>query len=290
VDPLTIQGLLGASNNATDHFLAATYPAIAKAIEWPIYWLATLYWVLLGYKVYAGYEPIRPSELLARVFMTTAVFSTLNWNGFAQRIYSFFTTFMEGTASTIIAGKSTATMLDALWNNVGQISSLLQNVNGYQIGMILQGFGLFMVNNVLFMIAVVYMTIAKFGLAITMVLLPIFVGFFFFHQTRQWAMNWLSMMLNFCFIYILVIAIVSFGYFAFGDAIKDIATAADVTDAVKIGIQQIANIFIIEGVLIIFMLQVKTWAAALSGGAVIQGVSHLLRLGSILRVGKGAHR
>ncbi|MGZ5198281.1 MAG: type IV secretion system protein [Telluria sp.] len=282
---MTIQGMLGASDGATVGFLRQTYPAIAHAIEWPIYWAATLYWVLFGYKVYAGYEPIRWNELLARVVMTCAVFSTLNWSGLAGRIYGFFTSFMDSAASTIMAGKSTASMLDALWNNVGEVSALLQNVNGYQIGMILQGFGLFMVNNLLFMVAVVYMTVAKFGLAITMVLLPLFVGFFLFPQTRQWAMNWLSMMLNFCLIYVLVIAIVRFGYFAFGDAINEIGKAAAVTDAVKIGVQQIANIFIIEGVLIIFMFQVKSWAAALSGGTVIQGVSNLIRLA---RMFKGA--
>jgi type IV secretion system protein VirB6 len=285
---MTLEGMLGAADSVTESFLTQTYPAIAGAIETPIYLVAVLYWVVYGYKIFAGYEPMRWNAVLAKAFMTTAVFSALYWAGFAQSIYGFFTSFMEGAAATIMAGQPTARMLDALWNNVGQVSSLLQNASGYQIGMILQGFGLFLVNCVLFILALVYMTIAKFGLAITMVLLPIFLCFFFFEQSRQWAMNWVSKMLNFSLIYILVIAVVRLGFLAFGDAVDAAGRAAGVTDAARITVQQIAYLYIIEGVLIIFMLQIKGWAAALSGGATVQGVSMLMMVGRMFT--KGAVR
>jgi type IV secretion system protein VirB6 len=285
---LTIAGMIGSADGVTTAFLTQTYPALASAISTPIYLVAVLYWAVYGYKIYAGYEPMRWNSLLGKAFMTTAVFSTLNWCGLAQSIYGFFTSFMEGAASTIMAGQSTASMLDALYNNVGQVSTLMQKVSWYQFGTILLGYGLFNLNCVLFILALVYMTIAKFGLAIIMVLLPVFVGFFFFEQTRQWAMNWLSKMLNFCFIYILVIAIVRFGFLAFGDAIAEAGKAASVTDAARINVQQIAYLYIVEGVLSIFMLQVKGWAAALAGGASVQGVSLLMMAGRMFT--KGAIR
>jgi type IV secretion system protein VirB6 len=284
---LTLAGMLGSADGATDSFLTQIYPAISGAIATPIYLVAVLYWAMYGYKIYAGYEPIRWNVILAKAVMTTAVFSALNWGGIAKTIYGFFTSFAEGAASTIMAGQSTAIMLDALWNNVGQVSSLLQSATWYQVGMVLQGFGLFVVNCTLFILAIVYMTIAKFGLAITMVLLPIFLGFFFFDQTRQWAMNWVSKMLNFCFIYILVIAIVRFGFIAFGNAIDQAGMAAGVTDAARINVQQVAYLYIVEGILIIFMLQVKGWAAALAGGATVQGVSALLMVGRMFTKGAG---
>ncbi|WP_250504587.1 type IV secretion system protein [Caballeronia sp. AZ7_KS35] len=273
---MTLEGMIGAADGVTQSFLTQTYPALAGAISTPVYLLAVLYWAASGYKIYGGYEPMRWNALLAKAFMTAAVFSALNWGGMGQSIYGFFTSFMEGVASTIMSGRSTASMLDALYNNVGQVSALMQNVSWYQFGMILQGFGLFLINCVLFVLALVYMTIAKFGLAITMVLLPVFAGFFFFEQTRQWAINWLSKMLNFCFIYILVIAIVRFGFLAFGDAIDEAGKASSVTDAAFINVQQVAYLYIVEGVLIIFMLQVKGWAASLSGGASVQGLSLLM--------------
>lgn len=276
---MTLAGLVGAADGVAQSFLTQTYPALAGAIEAPLYWVAVLYWAVHGYKIYAGHEPMKWNSVLAKAFMTTAVFATLNWGGLGQRLYAVFTSFMESAASTIMAGQSTASMLDALYNNVGQVATLLQKGSGYQFGMILQGFGLFVVNCLLFLLALVYMTIAKFGLAITMVLCPLFIGFLMFPQTRQWFMNWLSKMLNFCFIYILVIAIVRFGFLAFSDAVAAAGKAASITDASFITTQQVSSLYIVEGTLVMFMLQVKVWAAALSGGATVQGVSLLLMVG-----------
>jgi type IV secretion system protein VirB6 len=282
---VTVAGMISAADGITQSFLTQTYPAFASAVSTPIYWVAVLYWAVFGYRIYAGHEPMKWTALLAKAFMTTAVFSALSWGGLGHAIYGFFASLMEGAASTIMSGQSTASMLDALYNNVGQVSALMQKVSWYQFGTILLGYGLFNLNCALFILALAYMTIAKFGLAIAMVLLPIFVGFFFFEQTRQWAMNWLSKMLNFCFIYILVIAIVRFGFLAFGDAIDEAGKAGGVTDASFISVQQVAYLYIVEGVLIIFMLQVKGWAAALAGGASVQGVSLLMMVGRALPKG-----
>ncbi|SAK79324.1 Type IV secretion system protein VirB6 [Caballeronia hypogeia] len=262
---LTLQGLVGAADGVTQSFLTQTYPAIAGAISAPIYLAAILYWALFGYKVYAGHAPMQWKDVLAKCVMTVAVFSTLSWGALAQVIYSAFLSFMEGAAATIMAGKPTAEMLDALWGNVEAVSERLRSVNLYQFAMICDGILLFVVNCSLFVLALMYMTIAKFGLAITMVLCPLFIGFLMFEETRRWFMNWVSKMLTFCFIYILVIAIVRFGFLAFGDAI-DVAGQAAQSDGFATS-EQTAQLVIVEGVLILFMLSVRSWASALAGGA-----------------------
>ncbi|AKM33511.1 type VI secretion protein (plasmid) [Pandoraea faecigallinarum] len=274
---MSLQGLVGAADGVTSSFLSQTYPAIANAISTPLYFAAVLYWAIFGYKVYAGYAGVQWKDFLAKCVMTVAVFGTLSWGGLAQTLYNAFVSFMEGTASTVMAGKPTAEMIDALWSNVDAVSTDLRNVDFYQFAMICDGILLFVVNCVLFVLALVYMTIAKFGLAITMVLCPLFLGFLMFPETRQWFMNWLSMMLTFCFMYILVIAIIRFGFMAFGDAI---ATAAKEAQSSGLATsEQTAQIAIVEGALVMFMLQVKEWAATLSGGATVQGVSLLLMVG-----------
>ncbi|WP_017159756.1 type IV secretion system protein [Xanthomonas phaseoli] len=261
---MTLQGLVGAADGVTQSFLSQTYPAIAGAISTPITYAAMLYWALYGYKVYAGHSPMQWKDLLAKTVMTVAVFGTLNWSGLAQTLYNAFVSFMEGAAATVMAGKPTAQML-ALWNNVEAVSSRLRSVDFYQFAMICDGIILFVVNCILFVLALVYMTIAKFGLAITMVLCPLFLGFLMFPETRQWFMNWVSKMLTFCFMYILVIAIVRFGFLAFGDAID---TAGKVAQSEGLATsEQTAQLVIVEGVLILFMLGVRGWASALAGGA-----------------------
>ena len=275
---LTLQGMLGASDAVTQSFLTQTYPAIANAISGPVYYVAIIYWGVAGYKIVAGHEPLRWNDILARLFLTAGIFASLNWGGMAQVIYKVFFSFMDSAAATIMAGESTPTMLDALWNNVGKVSALMLKSDFYEMGLIVQGYGLLLINCLLFVVALAYMTVAKFGLAINMVLLPLFLPFFFFQQTRQWAMNWISQMLNFCFIYILVIAIVRFGFLAFGEAITEAGKASSVLEAAKINVTQVAYLFIIEGVLIFFMFYVKSWAAQLSGGAAVHGASAVMRL------------
>ena len=139
--------------------------------------------------------------------------------------------------------------------------------------MIMMGYGLFVINCILFVVAILNMLIAKFGAAISMSILPILVAFFFFPQTRGWGMNWLSKMLNFSLIYILSIAIIRFGYSVFGDAINEVAQTATISDAALMTAQQYGTLLIVEGVLIICMLQVRGWAAALSSGATVGGSS-----------------
>ena len=262
---MTLQGFLGAADGVTQSFLSQTYPAIAGAISAPITYAAILYWALFGYKIYAGHAPMQWKDFLAKVVMTVTVFGMLNWTGLAQMLYNAFVSFMDGAASTVMAGKPTAQMLDALYNNVESVSSLLRALDFYQFAMICDGVLLFVVNCILFILALVYMTIAKFGLAITMVLFPLFVGFLMFPETRQWFMNWVSKMLTFCFMYILVIAIVRFGFLAFGDAIDTAEKLAQ--SKALVTSEQTAQLIIVEGVLILFMLGVRGWAAALAGGA-----------------------
>lgn len=262
---ITLQGMVGAADGVTEAFLSQSYPAIAEAIATPIYFAAVLYWALFGYKVYAGYAPVQWKDILAKCVMTMAVFGTLHWGGFAHSIYAAFVSFMEGAAATVMAGKPTTQMLDALWSNVDTVSARLRSVSFSQIAMILDGFVLFILNCLLFVLALMYMTIAKFGLAITMLLCPLFVGFLMFPETRQWFMNWVSKMLTFCFMYILVIAIVRLGFLAFGEAIATAGATAS-SNALATA-EQTAQLIIVEGVLVLFMLGVRSWAAALSGGA-----------------------
>ena len=97
-----------------------------------------------------------------------------------------------------------------------------------------------------------------------MALCPLFLGFVMFRETRQWFMNWVSKMLTFCFLYILVIAIVRFGFLAFGDAIDEAGKVARTNGLLNSG--QVSQLVIVEGVLILFMVSVRSWAAALAGG------------------------
>lgn len=273
---LLVNSLLSASDNVTDHFLSNTYPALASALSTPVILAATLYWVVYGYQVYAGKAGFATQDILVKAVTTALVLGTLSWGGLASQIYHAFVGFMDGGAATLISGEPTAKLIDALFNDVAKAANTLMGAPWQAFGVIIEGAVLFLVNCILLLLAIVYMTIAKFGLAITMVLLPIFVAFLMWPQTRQWFMNWLSKMLNFALIYILVMAIVRVGFDAFSGAIDAAKHAKSIGEWDKLNSDLVAQLIIVEGVLCLFMLQVKSWAAALSGGAAVQGLSMAL--------------
>lgn len=280
---VTLHDLIAAPDNVAAGFLSSTYPALAQKLVMPVTYVAIFYWAWLGVRIYQGHAPAIASELFAKVIMTVLVFATLNWSSFAQSIYNAFKGVCDGSAIAILGGQSADTLLDGLIQKVEQIANVLLNQDAYKIAMIFLGYGLFILNCMLFIVSLYFLVISKIGLAVTMVLLPLFSGFFFFSATRQWGMNWISKMLNFTFIYVLVCAIVRFGFSAFGTLIEQVGQATTVKDAAVLTATYVVVVAVIEGVLILFMLQVKGWAAALSGGATVQGVSAVLGAAGALR-------
>ena len=270
---LTLEGLIGATDELTTSFVAQVFPDLAELVSPAVYLIAVAYWAVLGFTIYNG-QAIKYWDLAQRMFLTAMVFLTLNWSTGGLVFYQAWGGFTESIAAKIMSGGVNSTsMLDALYVNVGKVASVLMNVSWRQFAMIMMGYGLFVINCILFVVAVLNMLIAKFGAAISMSILPILVAFFFFPQTRGWGMNWLSKMLNFSLIYILSIAIIRFGYSVFGDAINEVAQTATISDAALMTAQQYGTLLIVEGVLIICMLQVRGWAAALSSGATVGGSS-----------------
>lgn len=270
---LTLEGLVGASDEVSTRFVAEVFPNLANLVSPVVYVAAVAYWATLGFSVYSGRQGIDPWDFGKRALLTVLIFAGLNWGEGGTMLYQGWAKATESLASNVMSGGSTTNMLDALYVNIGKVSSTLMNVSWRQFGMILMGYGLFVVNCILFIVALLNMLIAKFGAAICMAIFPVMIGFFFFQATRQWGMNWLSKMLNFSLVYIMSIAIVRFGYAAFGDAIDEVTRAATITDAALITAQQYGTLLIVVGILVICMLQVRAWAAALSSGASVQGAS-----------------
>ncbi|WP_122388822.1 type IV secretion system protein [Pseudomonas syringae group genomosp. 3] len=270
---LTLEGLIGATDEVTTSFVAQVFPDLAELVSPAVYLIAVAYWAVLGFTIYNG-QSVKYWDLAQRMLLTAMVFLTLNWSTGGLVFYQAWGGFTESIAAKIMSGGVNSTsMLDALYVNVGKVASVLMNVSWRQFAMIMMGYGLFVINCILFVVAILNMLIAKFGAAISMSILPILVAFFFFPQTRGWGMNWLSKMLNFSLIYILSIAIIRFGYSVFGDAINEVAQTATISDAALMTAQQYGTLLIVEGVLIICMLQVRGWAAALSSGATVGGSS-----------------
>ena len=280
---LTVNGFLEATDVVTRNFLEQVYPALTHEITPAISFAAILYWALSGYKIFAGYAALDWHDLLAKVVMTVAVFGVLSWGGLASQLYNLFVSTMDDAATILLAGEPATDMLGALFINAERISQKLRASSFYQINAIIEGTLILVINSVLFAVALFYMTLSKLGLAVTMVLLPLFIGFALFDATRQWSVNWLSKMMDFALIYLLVVAIVKLGFVAFEQFIEQVNQAAGLINSKPVSSETVTNLFIIEAVLILFMFQVREWAGYLSNGAASQGEALAVKLSGHLR-------
>ena len=283
MEPVTLEGFLGASDALTRHLLEEIFPAMASAVEPALEYATMIYWALSGYKIYAGYAALDWSDLLAKIVMTVAVFAALNWSGLASQIYGVFVSFMDTGAATIMAGEPATDMLAALFRNAEHISQTLRSSSLYSINAIVEGLLVMLINCLMFTVALFFMTVAKLGLALTMLLLPLFVGFAMFGPTRTWFVNWICQMMHFALMYILVVAIIKLGFLVFEQTITQAEHAAGFLEVQDITSPIVTNLCIVEMALIMFMLQVREWAGFLSSGATAQGEALVMKMSHQLR-------
>lgn len=268
---LNFYGLLDTSDQVIDTFLNTTYPAIAHAIAPLITILVVLYWAMLGMRIYTGYAAIDWMAILNRVWMSIAVFSVLVWGAFSHQLYGFFLACVETLSAAALTGKPTSAMLEEMWLSVGSASAVLMGEQWASTGIALQGFGLFLLNCLLCTIIVALLAAAKFGLAATMLFLPVFAGMGLFRFTRAWAVNWGSMMLYCAALYVVVVMIVQAGFLMFEAPIGKIIETTRHAGMADLDVAKITYVYLIEGVLLVFLLQARGWAAILSRYACSQG-------------------
>lgn len=258
-------------------FLQNTYPAVANALSMPVYLLAVMYVAWYGYSVYDGRAASSAKDLLARLLTVTLVLGTLSWGGFASQLYHMAIELMNGICGTIISGQPVSSTLDGVMAQCNKITNAMLSAGLSNIGIVILGILIYGVTEVFLILASVYIVISKIMLAVVFLLLPLVAACIFWSATRQWFMNWASMVLNAVFIYVLTFAVLKFG-FQFADTYFQKAQGLTGLDAASLTFSQIAFIIPTFGVLFLFLLPVKSWAASMSGGAVVQSLSLINRL------------
>jgi type IV secretion system protein VirB6 len=264
VHELNFYGILNAADTVIDTLLMSTYPKIAQSISPLVFVVVVLYWALFGMRIYTGHVGINWMALLNRVLLSVAAFSLLVWGTLAHHIYAFFVDFADGISAAMTNGKSASSLLETLWMSVASASAVLMGDQLLNTGIVLMGFGLFLLNAIFYAIIIACLAMAKFGLAATMLLLPVFFCFALFKLTRQWAMNWLGMMLYCSLLYFFLVAIVHVGFLMFEEPIKKIIGEMQHAGLGDLDIAKTTYVYLIEAIFILFVLQARVWAAKLS--------------------------
>lgn len=268
------------ADRAANTFLETVFPSVADLVSVPIESICVIYIAACGIRALKGHLSVH--DFFLRIVMVSFVFATLNWNGLGGALYEAINDFLVKFAVAVFDSEA-EDMPDAFYKGVLCIGqALLDKAGAFAVGQALQAILVLGINILLLGLSYALLIFAKLGLAVTMSVCPVFMGFMIFPATRQWAYNWISMILNLCFMYILTMAIISLSFKAFEStfsSMKSLGISGSVTGAFKQYLENSSEVYgliLIMVIIIVFLLQVKSWAAALSGGAMIQSLGGMV--------------
>jgi type IV secretion system protein VirB6 len=275
---LNIYGFISATDTVINTFLDKTYPLVADAAMPMLSVILILYWAVLGVRIYTGNAPFDWAVMLQTTVVSVLSMSMFAWGGVAHQLYMTFVNFADGLSS-LMSNETMPDLVDHLWRIVGMNASVLMGEQIANIGMVLQGYGLMLLNCLLFVVMSAYLVVAKLGLAVMMVLMPVFTCMGLFKMTRQWLVNVLAMMLNFALLYIFTEAIVNVGFLIFEESIKTIVHDNAQPLLSNMTTASTTFIYLTEGVLLLLLIQAKRWASVLSANAMVSGGAYMQSFG-----------
>lgn len=282
LSPAQILGeIIGSSDKFTSSFLESTYPVLAAKMGPTLYALTLLFWGVYTMRVYYGHTTLSAWDVSKNMIWTVLGFNILNWGGWANGAYKALTGTIESIASSILGGSEDShTIIEGLLTSYDPLLSRLGEADIYTLTLAFHYILVLALMCVVTLFAFVNLVLTKFGLALVFLMAPLFVCFAVFPVTRGWFNSWLGKLLNFALIYILSVAVIRFGNIVmatFMENIAEIGRAAQasdldgLSDALNTGM--LAQIYLVPTILIVFLFQVRSWAASLSNSGAVQGIA-----------------
>lgn len=272
-------------DTVSQEFVFQGYQNLVAAYSPAIYGLAILSLIIFGYAILHGWVQLSLNEIGKRALMIGIILAlAMNWGNFSNYVYALFVKAPNEIATHIIQsipgtqfhsqiGVNAAlqqafyegmSFVKAIWDRGG----LPTNIGPYVWAMFT-----FMIVMLLVGIALIELVIAKFGLAIYLVLSPLIIPLFFFETTKSAIFDgWFKHLITFAFIPIFITSAMALGLMLMSSASHQISQdisndTLTITDLVPYELYS----FICIGLLI-----KSTFMAASTAGGFATGISHRL--------------
>jgi len=266
-----------------DGFMTETVSKLAGALEGPLYAGATLYIVIFGILVVLGYVRAPIQDFVINVIKIAIIVALVTEvSTYNQYVKDFFFTQLpdgigaafgtQGTApGDIQSGSAFDSLIDDVLARFKEIASegSWRNIVPYLIG------SLFVVVGVIASIILLALVLlAKLALALLIAIGPIFIALALFRATFPFFSSWLSGLVNFVVLQVLVVAIISLLVSILTGFLNDIS-GADFGAQMAMALRMVA-LFALGAIL---ALQLPGIAARISGGGIELGTG-LIRSGA----------
>ncbi len=270
-----IVGLLNSMDSLSHTFVFQGYQNLVSTYKPAIEGLVLLAVIVFGYGSLTGWISLSLQEVSKRALLFGFILTfALNWGHFSEFVYSLFTNAPNEIASHLVeslpgnpfggvggvnealqeAWYDLVTFYDAIWDR-GSVSSPMPY---------LWACLLFLIGLILLAIALIELIIAKFGLAIYLVLAPLIIPMLLFKATKEVIFDgWLRHLVGFAFIPIFITSALTLGLMLMAESDNAIkaAIAAD-----QLTITAIAPHLISSLICIGLLLKATAMAASTAGG------------------------
>jgi type IV secretion system protein VirB6 len=208
-----IQMISDAVTQSAAKLVATNYPLLAAKVM-PVAILMGMIWLAVKVvRVHAGRDPADVWPLVRMMLTMMFIFGGLNWGGLGGKIFTMFSELRDNTVSIFMGGMTTLEYVQTVCGKVGILADSMMSQSVVNIGIVLLGVMLTIVNALLALVVLVLNVASILGMGITAVLGPLFFPLLFWDATRGYAMNWFSAMFKFALVGILlgVTVVFSFG-------------------------------------------------------------------------------
>jgi type IV secretion system protein VirB6 len=263
-----LDDLFGRIPQIAKDFVFSNYDKLAHSVYPVALSLMMGWWAWRVLKMYSGRMPMDASTIVGMMIVTMWTFWCLSWGSFGHQVYAFFTELRDDTISALLGTKDVHSYIANQITIYDAAAAKLIDQAWYNVGLIMVGDVLMILNEVIVAVVLLLKITSDLGLAVTMVLFPLFVPCFAFEQTRSSGMSWVGAMIKFTLVGILLMVTLKINYEFVGELITRNSNfdqkASDA--AMAIGIEIFSLIFIAFGL--------RPLASALaSSGAAGSGVA-----------------
>jgi type IV secretion system protein VirB6 len=274
-----VEDLFNTISKQSEALLSQHYPVLASKIM-PLAILAGMVWLALKViRVHAGKDPSDVWPWIRALLTLVFVFWGLTWGAGGTKIFHSFTELRDDTVSIFMGGKSIVEYTEFAYDKFSTVAAHLMTASWMNIGIVLLGLLVQLLACVIVIFVLLLKVGSEMGMAITMVLGPLFLPTLMWDSTRSYGMNWFSAMLKFALVGVLLGICVVFS-FGIGELFMGSTSATSgllAIDVAKVEVRQVSACVILELFMLLFLaFGVRPLASALaSSGAAGGGLAEM---------------
>lgn len=260
-----IEGILSSIDSEVAGIAQTNFGALAGDIGGLIIPIGMLGFLLLTINMLFQVLPMNPGGYFiwaARFLLVTSAASS--W-AFFQPIYDAIIALPDGISGLLLGGDSLSGGIQATSDQLWDSYDALSSDAGFNVGMHITALLIALIAIGLTCAAILVIGIAKMGLAIGLGLAPIFIISLSFKSTQDLFAGWTKFILSFVMILVLTAGIIG--------VITTLLSQYSTGASGATGLQDMVGLLVIAISSIFFIIQVPSYAMALSGSMAVAGMS-----------------